>query len=50
MVLSNYMLKIKSKRGKMDRYGSKNGTFGTNSKLIRVTFWLVSIFKEKNYT
>ena len=46
MVLSNYMLKTKSKRGKIDRYGSKNGTFETNSKLIRVTFsdWLVFFF------
>ena len=53
MVLSNYMLKIKLKRKKIDRYGSKNetfsknGTFGTNSKLIRITFWLISIFKKK---
>lgn len=48
MVLSHYMLKIKSKRVKIDRCGSKNRTFGTISKLQRVNFSFVSVFKKKN--
>ena len=44
------MMKIKSERKKLGRYGSKIGGFGTTSKLICVNVWLVKFFSKKKKT